>query len=88
MSEQDAPDQEEQVHALSNRLNDANRQLSLVEDSLDAAADDINGWEYSSERTLGDNVESMATVLVAAIKERDARIQRLHLKLGQLAERA
>jgi hypothetical protein len=82
----DTLDPEEKMHVLSERLNESNYRLGAVEDSLDAAADDINGWEYSRKRTLGENVESMASVLIAAIKDRDARIQRLHIKLGQAAE--
>lgn len=55
--------------------------------SLRNASKDINGWDYSDDSPLEDSIDSMQSLLVGAIRERDERIQRLHLKLGQLAEK-
>jgi len=47
----------------------------------------INGWDPTEGRSLSVNIQSMVTALFGVIQDRDARIQRLHLKLGQLVER-
>lgn len=92
MSEQDTLDKsqeewQEEVESLALQLHESEESVCNTGDALEAAAETINGWDCDRSTTFAENVKAMAGVLVAAIKERDARINRLLLKLGQAVEK-
>ena len=83
----DTPDLQTQIELLDSKCNDLDCELTNAMNSLSASAEGINGWSYSGKSTVAGNIMDMSDALIAAIKDRDARIQNLQLKLGQLVER-
>ena len=80
-------DPQTKLEELEAECNDLKTELNSAADALGSASGSINGWDYSGSGTIADNIGAMFGALIEAIKERDARIQRLHLKLGQMAEK-
>lgn len=92
MSEQDTLDKSqeewrEHVESLGSQLHEAEESICKTGEAIESAAETISGWELDQSKSFADNIKSMSDTLIAAIKDRDARIQNLQLKLGQLVER-
>ena len=65
-----------------------------IEEALRSFNPQITGWEYDENATPRANMVCIISTLIDTVKSRDEksasdtdRIQRLHLKLGQLAEK-
>lgn len=83
----DTPDPQDQLEELQARYYDLKERHHDAGVTLELTSSLIDGWHHAGGDTVAHNIKAMADVLIAAIKDRDARINRLHLKLGQLAEK-
>lgn len=68
-------------------MSESNSAVENIIEGLRSQSLAINGWEYEDDETVCENIRCMAAALIDAIKDRDARINRLHAKIGQLAEK-
>ncbi len=83
----DTPDPQTQIEELDDECNELKFECNSARDALELVSSTIGGWDRDRELTISENIKSMADVLIASIKDRDARITRLHTKLGLLLER-
>ncbi len=83
----DTPDPQSQLEEMRVRYNELKEHHRDAGVTLELTSNLIDGWHHAGGDTVAHNIKAMADVLIDAIKKRDARIQRLQLKLGQLVER-
>ena len=63
------------------------QELVHIKTELLTFAESIGGWDYEDDESATMNMMRMTATLIKAVQDRDARINRLLLKLGQAAEK-
>jgi hypothetical protein len=72
----------------SERAADIASQWEATREELRRLSVEISGWDFDEQDSNAINIQAMAETLFRAITQRDERIGRLHMKLGQIVERS
>lgn len=73
---------------MTKRESDLEAEIDLARNAIKEVHEIVQGIPYDECASLPDATKTMADMLITAIKERDAQIQKLYLKLGQLVAQA